>query len=380
MNTLILKKYIDKTKFPKLYKVIKMLAGLHWLSSLIPIFNISYIIILYSYIKTISCLLNWNSSLDSSTDRSERCSYILLKPGFFIVYFIIGFSIAYIVLSAIVISNEPIPEPGMIAFTSRSTIVIKHTNLLIMIMYNILQVVVDEWLKSIMFHVGRCCMAIIIAFLAVIYMIYVGTCYVRIIDAWRIYSQLLVVWACVISLIFAISPDGSNKLIFSIYNAFGKEQSPANIFLIGFSVISIMVFILTYYYIKKNPGGVGEDGKYGHGSKSYTEAFLPRSNNVAISTIKNLLLNNIKHRKKNEKNQQYQYKYQHHHKHHHHHHSQLSSPSSASNNPITPTTPLDTTNRSITNAISQDSNIISQGISTPRLLYLQDELKDISDE
>jgi len=377
MNTLILKKYITKRESPKLYKIVKTLAGLRWVSSLIPLFSVSYIMILYSYINTMSCLLNWNSSLTSSTDRFERCYAIITKPRYFIIHFIIGFSIAYIVLSAIVISNEPLPEPGMIAFTSRSTIVMKHSNLLIMIMYNILQIVVNEWNKSIIFHVGRCTLAIIIIFLDVIYVIYVGTCYVRIIDAWRVYSLLLVAWACVISLIFAISPDGSSNFIYSIYNAFGREQSPAHLFLIGFGITSVIVLTATIIYLRKSPGGVGEDGKYGHGTKSYTEAFLPRSNNVAISIIKDLLLNNIKHRKKNEKNHQY---------HHHQHHSQNyrhQQPLSITHNPtITSTVPEITVSTSYlgTNNILPSGSILPHGIPTPRLLYLQDELKYIADD
>ncbi|ORX60865.1 hypothetical protein BCR36DRAFT_314784, partial [Piromyces finnis] len=349
MNYLIINKYVSRTEHPKLYRNIKRISGLKWNSCLIPIFNISYIAILFSYINTLSCLLNWNSSLTSATDRYERCLYVTMKPGFFINYFIIGFSISYLVLSAIVISNEPLSEPGMIAFTSRSVIIIKHTNLLIMIMYNILQIVVSEWKKSVIFHVIRCVGAIIVTILSVIYIAYVGTCYIRIVDAWRVYSQLLVVWACCISLIFAISPDGSNDAIFSIYKVFGREQSPAVLFSIGFIIISVIVFLCFRIYFNKHPGGVGEDGKPGHGTKSYTEAFLPRRNNVTISTLKNLLLNNIKHHKKHSSEEKKQ------------NNEDQESFNSKKNS-------------------FNDSNPQLPVIPNPRLLYLQDEYKYITDD
>jgi len=350
MNYLIINKYISKSENPKLYRNMKRISGLKWISCLIPIFNISYIAILCSYINTLSCLLNWNSSLTASTDRFERCHYVIMKPGFFISYFIVGFSIAYLVLSAIVISNEPLPEPGMIAFTSRSVIIIKHTNLLIMIMYNILQIVVNEWKKSIIYHVTRCIGAIIVSFLSMLYIAYVGTCYVRIVDAWRVYSQLLVVWACCISLIFAVSPDGSDPFIYNIYKAFGKEQSPAFLFIFGFVVISVIVFLCFRLHFKKHPGGVGEDGKCGHGTKSYTEAFLPRNNNVAISTLKNILLNNIKH--------------------HHHHHKKHSSQDKNKHQSL----------YSDPGYNGSDPQLPATVTPTPRLLYLQDEYKYIADD
>jgi len=353
MDTLIIKKYVDKTDHPKLYRIIKRVSGLKWLSSLIPIFKISYIMVLYSYTETLSCLLNW------SGERRELCEIVHKNPGFFIKFFIIGFPIAYYILSAIVISNEPLPEPGSIAFTSRSVIVTKHTTLLIMLLYNILNMMIAgnyTYETNITLHVVRCSLAAGVNLLSVIYIGYIGTCYVRIIDAWRIFFQLVVLWACVISLIVAINTSSNHTFVNDLYMKFGgKAKAPTNLLLLGSGILLVVISISTYIYIKKNPGGIGEDGIYGHGTKSYTEAFLPRNNNVAISSIKNLLLNNIKYHKSSKK----------------------AKPDEATEEEgVSPNSSAHHHNH-INSNTDNESGITSP---SPRLKYLQDELKSIEDD
>jgi len=273
------------------------------------------------------------------------------------VYFIIGYTIAYYILSAIVISNEPLPEPGMIGFTSRSVIVTKHTTLLIMFFYNNLQIMILDWTKYAIIHIVRCSLAIVVSLVSVLYIGYIGTCYVRIIDAWRIFIQLLVAWVSVIALIQAISSD--TNYLNETFLEMRSMKEVATFFFIGAAVIAVIVLVFTIIYIKKYPGGVGEDGVYGHGTKSYTEAFLPRSNNVAISSIKNLVLNNIRYHKKRD-----------------------SSNENANGNENNETAQEGTSQPSTAHHHHRNNNKINNETlsPTPRLLYLQDELKNIEDD
>jgi hypothetical protein len=154
---------------------------LFWASNIVPIVNVGYLPILVTFINSVACFFQGEAD-----QGFLKCSAKLVQPQLYIWGSLIGFTLAYILMTIFVTSYECKPIEGDIEFKSKGVAFIKNMSLLLTIDFSLIPKSYSK-IKGIF--------SVIILTSLIIYNIHFRPCYVSQINFWRTAGFCCILWS-----------------------------------------------------------------------------------------------------------------------------------------------------------------------------------------
>ncbi|KAI9298756.1 hypothetical protein K502DRAFT_286089 [Neoconidiobolus thromboides FSU 785] len=100
--------------------------SLFWVSHLVPLVHVAYLPILVTFINSAACLLGDGGDNSSSVTQLLKCERQVVQPQLYLWLSLLGFTLAYLMLTVFVTSYERKPLEGDIEFKSKGVAFIKN--------------------------------------------------------------------------------------------------------------------------------------------------------------------------------------------------------------------------------------------------------------
>ncbi|KAJ3207339.1 hypothetical protein HDU82_003838 [Entophlyctis luteolus] len=204
---------------PRLKKFCKSAAEGSWVVYFQPLTSILYLIvispyiflifvqpihkILGSFVEPLGCFSSsdqplWPPELGGSVLesvmnkqiaiklRQEQCAPILLNPPLQVWCSVVGYIMAYYLLTIFKVCDEQKPREGIVTFTSRSEVLNKNGSLTLLLLYTLIPTSDSTTLRGIVAAIVLCFM--------IFYQIRIGSSYIRPVNFWRSISFTWVLW------------------------------------------------------------------------------------------------------------------------------------------------------------------------------------------
>ncbi|KAJ9081603.1 hypothetical protein DSO57_1012932 [Entomophthora muscae] len=161
--------------------------SLFWVSHLVPVVHVAYLPILVTFIDSVACLLvDENSSKLGSRSQLLKCSQQDVSLQLYLWLSLLGFTLAYLLLTVFVTSYERKPLEGDIEFKSKGVAFMKNMSLLLTI---------DFSLTPIEYSRVKGILSVVILTAVVIYSLHSRPCYVSQINFWRTVGYCCILWS-----------------------------------------------------------------------------------------------------------------------------------------------------------------------------------------
>ncbi|KAJ3319632.1 hypothetical protein HDV06_006194 [Boothiomyces sp. JEL0866] len=198
----------------KYQKEIKKFITGPWIILFLPLINLSYLIILNSFLEPLSCLSSnntpiWPSTFDniaqSEFDRMQECAGIYqYQPVMNSWYSLSGFSIAYLLFTICRTAQEPKPQNGMVCYTSRSELFTKNGSIILLLLYALSPTKDTTTVRGVL--------ACIIVCLMIGYNVVFGSTYNVWVNMIRTLFYLAILWMCAV-VTYYTQPSNSGILL-----------------------------------------------------------------------------------------------------------------------------------------------------------------------
>lgn len=148
-----------------------------WIVSILPLVNLFYLVLLNAFLEPLACFGSnstppWPAAFSdidlAALDRINECYPIYTANPIANTWLaVMGFTLAFLLFTICRTAQEPIPEDGVIAYSSRSELFTKISSIMLLLIYAL--VPTDST------STGRGCIAVVILFFMVLYNSVIGS-------------------------------------------------------------------------------------------------------------------------------------------------------------------------------------------------------------
>ncbi|KAJ3258994.1 hypothetical protein HK103_003135 [Boothiomyces macroporosus] len=229
----------------KYQKEIKKFITGPWIVLFLPLINLSYLIILNSFLEPLSCLSSnttpiWPSTFDNLSqgqqDRIQECAGIYqYQPTMNSWYSLAGFTMAYLLLTLCRTAQEPKAQNGIVCYTSRSELFTKNGSIILLLLYALSPTPDSATVRGVL--------ACFIVCLMIGYNVVFGSTYNVWVNMIRTLFYLAILWMCAV-VTYYTQPSNSSTL-------FQAGSSVWGTIFWGWLIIWVLYVALYFGFIRK---------------------------------------------------------------------------------------------------------------------------------